>query len=91
MIYDEITPSIHRSVISRMEEKIQWKEKQNYQEIYGYFSNEFEITTTTSSTTTTEENSTPPTTIESQPDNASVISWSLASLIVSLSFVVFAA
>lgn len=91
LTYDEVTPNFLRSVISRMEEKLEWKSKQNYQEIYDYFYNELGITTTTTSeTTNTETSSIPSTTEASEPDNASMLSWSLTSLLFSLSFVIFA-
>lgn len=90
MIYDEITLSIHRSIIERMEEKIEWRAKQNYEQIYEYFLNEGITASTPLTTSATDENSTPTTTLGSEPDNASIVSWSLASLMLSLSFVIFA-
>lgn len=46
-IYPQITEALQQYVIKIIEEKIEWKARQNYQEIYDFFYSELGITTTT--------------------------------------------
>ena len=73
LTYSQITPTIVQSVIARINEKLEWKNNQNFEEIRDWLHVELIIDVTTST-----------------PDNAAITSWSIFTLVCTLTFVIFA-